>query len=148
MGFDTDLFDENDLNEELICSICACVLEKPLMSSCDHIFCGTCITKWLRNHDSCPIDRSALRVGMLRKAPRIIINLINKLKLHCPHRATGCKELISVEQYYNHVRDCDFHPNRFITCDKYCLRTLSRKEMQTHDCIKELIHETYEIKQN
>lgn len=48
---------------ELICSICADLLYKPVLTPCIHIFCKQCIEQWFKNEGkSCPICRYSLSI--------------------------------------------------------------------------------------
>ena len=60
MGFDVNRF-EGEVDEELICTICSCVLEDPLQApQCEHAFCSACINEWLTRQPTCPVDRAAI----------------------------------------------------------------------------------------
>jgi hypothetical protein len=40
------------------CSICYSVLNKEKTTTkCGHVYCKECITKWLKDHDTCPVCR-------------------------------------------------------------------------------------------
>ncbi|KAL1502586.1 hypothetical protein ABEB36_007709 [Hypothenemus hampei] len=51
----------NEMEEELICTICTCVFIKPVTLSCSHTFCNYCITTWKNKKPECPICRVAIR---------------------------------------------------------------------------------------
>ncbi|KAH9413319.1 E3 ubiquitin-protein ligase NRDP1-like [Dermatophagoides pteronyssinus] len=138
MGFDTDRFEDCEISEELICSICTGVLEDPLTTHCDHLFCNDCINDWLRDHHTCPIDRCPLRSCMLKRAPRAIRNLINRLKIYCPYRMDGCKQTFCLEQFEQHRLQCSYNPDSMVQCKLYCQRLIKRRDINQHDCIKEL----------
>ena len=38
MGWDIERFPEGEVNLELICCICTCILEDPVESPCRHVF--------------------------------------------------------------------------------------------------------------
>lgn len=137
MGFDTDRFEE-DINEELICSICSGVLELPLTTPCDHLFCTNCINYWLDRHETCPIDRCPLRPCMMKKAPRAIRNLINKLRINCKFVQDGCKVYVSLENYHLHVNECKYNPNSTIQCPMFCAKEMTRLELASHNCVEEM----------
>lgn len=69
MGFDVTRF-VGETSEELICSICSEILEDPLTTECEHLFCRRCIADWLRDNRTCPIDRLYIHQRNLRQAPR------------------------------------------------------------------------------
>ncbi|XP_022171585.1 pre-mRNA-splicing factor CWC24-like [Myzus persicae] len=47
------MLDFNDLT----CSICFDIFEKPSVLKCNHVFCFKCIHNWMRTNKSCPICR-------------------------------------------------------------------------------------------
>ena len=51
-GRDTKLF-VNEVDGELICSICKCVLNDPVDTPCAHSFCKACITSQVERCVSC-----------------------------------------------------------------------------------------------
>ncbi len=71
MGYDVARF-TSEISEELICSICSEVLESPLTTECEHLFCRDCINDWLRENRTCPIDRLYIHQRNLKQAPRTI----------------------------------------------------------------------------
>lgn len=54
-------------SDEVTCSICFEGIEHPLETPCHHVFCGTCITQWLVDHPTCPLDRRRVTVMDLRQ---------------------------------------------------------------------------------
>ncbi|XP_060847007.1 RING finger protein 151-like isoform X2 [Rhopalosiphum padi] len=52
----TKMLDNNDLT----CSICFDVFEKPSELNCSHVFCFKCVKNWMRNNRSCPICRRTI----------------------------------------------------------------------------------------
>ncbi|XP_060860162.1 E3 ubiquitin-protein ligase RNF8-like isoform X1 [Metopolophium dirhodum] len=47
------MLDFNDLT----CSICFDIFDKPAELNCSHVFCFKCIKNWMRNNKSCPMCR-------------------------------------------------------------------------------------------
>ena len=92
MGWDIKRFvDKEDVIEDLKCSICTEVLEKPVQTPCDHLFCDECIKQWLhQGQQTCPVDREQLTPDALKPASRITRQLLDKLHIHCKHYAEGC----------------------------------------------------------
>ena len=42
----------NEVDQELICSICAGILENPVeIKDCQHMFCEGCIRRWMQESD-------------------------------------------------------------------------------------------------
>jgi hypothetical protein len=98
--------------EELVCSICFGIFNKPKVTSCGCTFCNDCIRDWLTNgNNSCPLDREPLSVYDLRAAPRSLTNIINKLVMRCENETLGCKGFY-LEDLPKHATNCKFHPQR------------------------------------
>jgi ubiquitin len=47
-------------NEALICPITGAMFEKPVVLECGHTFEQAAISKWLSNHNTCPLDQKVL----------------------------------------------------------------------------------------
>lgn len=82
MGYDLSRF-ISEIEEEFLCSICTMVLEDPLQSFCEHMYCQRCIKDWLMRDERCPDDRTSLTFDQLKVPGRIIRNLLNKLVIKC-----------------------------------------------------------------
>lgn len=42
----------------LNCLICSDILFEPIVLECNHTFCKSCITEWMKQNKNCPIDRT------------------------------------------------------------------------------------------
>lgn len=78
------------LAEEFQCSVCLCMLDEPVWTSCDHIFCSGCIGEL----QACPLCRTVLVVGEEGKRPlskhnKPLFRMIQNLKVFCPNRLTS-----------------------------------------------------------
>ena len=47
----------------MICTICRNSIKSKRALKCDHIFCKTCINKWLKNNNNCPNCRTNINKG-------------------------------------------------------------------------------------
>ena len=103
MGFDLEQFPNEDIGSGLICSICTGVLEKPLETSCQHLFCGECIQKWLSRRKSCPRCRKNITTTDLRQVLPDLKNILSKQKIKCEYKSNGCKELVTTEALPTHL---------------------------------------------
>ena len=103
MGFDLEQFPNEDIGSGLICSICTGVLEKPLETSCQHLFCGECIQKWLSRRKSCPRCRKNITTTDLRQVLPDLKNILSKQKINCEYKSNGCKELVTTEALPTHL---------------------------------------------
>lgn len=85
MGYDLVRF-IGAIDEEFYCTICTMVLEEPLQSPCDHLFCSNCIKDWLVVDKSCPVDRRPLTINSLKPPARYFLNMLGKLDIKCAFR--------------------------------------------------------------
>uniref|UniRef100_A0A0B6ZB44 E3 ubiquitin-protein ligase NRDP1 n=1 Tax=Arion vulgaris TaxID=1028688 RepID=A0A0B6ZB44_9EUPU len=138
MGFELGRFEE-EVDEELICPICSCVLEDPLQApQCEHAFCSTCIHEWLRRQPTCPVDRSTITPNQLKIVPRILRNLLSRLTISCDYKSNGCTSLVKLDSLSSHLQDCEYNPKKPVQCDKGCGLVVPKDEFQDHNCVKEL----------
>lgn len=85
MGYDLLRF-ISEVDEEFHCSICTMVLEDPVQSPCEHLFCNKCITDWLATDRRCPVDLNSFQLDDVKSLPRVFRNLLNKLEIKCDFR--------------------------------------------------------------
>ncbi|EDV99486.1 E3 ubiquitin-protein ligase NRDP1 [Drosophila grimshawi] len=138
MGFDQSLI-VGHVDEELLCPICADVLEEPLQSSgCEHAFCRFCIETWMNEKHICPVDRSDLLPVHLVTVPRFMRNMLGRLKIKCCFSENGCSALMPLEQYRRHVENCQSNPKVEVLCTKGCGMKVPKDEMFRHNCVLEL----------
>lgn len=138
MGYDLNRFDGN-VDEELICPICSYILEDPVQSpECEHAFCNMCINQWLRHQSTCPIDRTPIQSNQLKPVPRILKNLLSKLKLKCDYASYGCTTIVRLENLSSHLHECEFNPKKPTVCTLGCNIVLMKDELKNHSCVREL----------
>ncbi|CAB4003671.1 E3 ubiquitin- ligase NRDP1 [Paramuricea clavata] len=102
---------EKDVDENFHCSICYNVLKEPrTCRNNDHIFCLACITRHLKvNSQTCPECNEHLSVDTLRR-PRVLNNILSKLKINCDHASRGCPQFTCLEDLKTHVVNCGYAP--------------------------------------
>mmetsp|Transcript_174340 Transcript_174340/g.558882 ORF Transcript_174340/g.558882 Transcript_174340/m.558882 type:complete len:312 (-) Transcript_174340:125-1060(-) len=89
MGFKIDEIvhpDSRGVAQQFECSVCMCVVNEPLQTVCDHIFCAECISTCL----ACPTCRTAFGDGAckpLRDCNRPLMRMIHNLQVWCPYHA-------------------------------------------------------------
>jgi hypothetical protein len=105
---------------------------------CEHAFCSGCINQWLAHQPVCPIDRTCIQPKELKPVPRILKNLLSKLRLRCDHAAHGCSSIVRLETLASHVHDCEFNPKRPVACTAGCSLIVAKDELHTHNCVREL----------
>lgn len=138
MGYELARF-EGDVDEELICPICSCVLEEPLQApQCEHAFCATCIREWLTRQPTCPVDRSAITPNQLKPVPRILRNLLSRLTIRCDNMPFGCPAMVKLDSLPAHLQECEFNPKKPVQCEEGCGLVVPKDELKDHNCVKEL----------
>ena len=71
------------INELLVCEVCQYPLNDPRSTPCEHTFCYQCIIGWLTRTSSCPICRNSLSINELKLTDRIVIRMLDQLKVKC-----------------------------------------------------------------
>ncbi|XP_071941330.1 E3 ubiquitin-protein ligase NRDP1-like [Antedon mediterranea] len=140
MGFEVHRF-EGDVDEELICPICSGVLEEPVQApQCEHAFCSACIQEWLSRQHTCPVDRNPITPQQLKPVPRILRNLLARLRIACDNVLFGCKKIVKLDTLTQHLDECEHNPKRPVQCESGCGMVIPKDELVDHNCVKELRH--------
>ena len=131
-----------DPPEELICFICMKVLCEPhLMNCCGQQFCEHCLEKWLLKNKTCPHCRSAnFSHVFMHPTSRKVGNL----KVYCPNRQHGCKVVLKISEYEQHLSTTDDRGCLYVKlkCPNDCTAEVFRGEMQGHihkECPRRLV---------
>src|SRR2546422_7082256 len=99
-GYDVSRFVNLRKSEEelVICLICHDVLKNPVVVRCClQTYCNDCIRIWLKTNSVCPNDRKLLTESQLTNVPRMVVNLLGKLKIKCDYESHGCTEIVDLE---------------------------------------------------
>lgn len=141
------------------CTICLNVLNDPVETPCQHVFCRSGLEDWVAGgNTSCPSCGRNVALSQLRKPSPTILDFHSSLKLRCANWQAGCRyadglgAMIVHEQscaftseecpndgcgvavlrkdFERHVASCAFAMQ---TCDK-CGKTMSRAEYHAHSC--------------
>ncbi|CAM9773690.1 unnamed protein product, partial [Heterosigma akashiwo] len=103
MGVDLAVFVHPDrISPQLLCMICNEVLEKPVQTPCDHLFCEDELSDWLSRRETCPADENPLKTGETCKASRIITNMLGELERYCSFKDKGCSWTSPSERLKSH----------------------------------------------
>ncbi|KAH8244582.1 hypothetical protein KR038_008772 [Drosophila bunnanda] len=141
MGFDI-AFIVGHVDDELLCPICADVLEEPVQSvGCEHAYCRRCIDQWMRLKQICPVDRSTLQPEHLGNVSRLMRNMLARLKIKCSFAENGCDQLLPLEEFRAHVASCEHNPKLIVECKKGCgikARIVPKDKLASHNCVEEL----------
>jgi E3 ubiquitin-protein ligase NRDP1 len=142
MGFKSNRF-ISQVDNELICFICSCVLEKPVqVAACQHAFCNECIQQRLINneHTKCPFPSCQQEIANpteeIIPAPRILVALLKKLEIKCDFEHLGCDSVVKLEEMADHVEKCIYDPKER-PCVIGCGRIITAKQQLQHQCEQE-----------
>ena len=123
--------------DEFTCAICLGMFNNPMVTQCcRQTYCKECIREWVSQHKTCPNDRKTLTKKGLRPVPRVMINLLENMKIKCDHEMDGCQQVIRIRDLNQHLTVCDYRPNQLCkTCG------LLKESVSTHNCIEALLLE-------
>jgi len=139
MGYGLNRF-VSHVDQNLICSICAGVLENAVITPCGHSFCDECLHIWLDrpNTNSCPSCRSDVSVDDV--IPVLALRgVIDGLVVHCDNDENGCKMVLKLDKLKTHLQVCEFG---LVECGA-CRKSVKRRELPEHheecEVIKDLV---------
>ncbi|KAH0487269.1 MAG: hypothetical protein KVP17_002576 [Porospora cf. gigantea B] len=98
----------NPVSDELVCSICRDIIERPVQTVCNHLFCQKCLTSWMAQSATCPIDHHRLAEGdvmRLQDVSTVMFRLYSSTKVKCP-RHTICPWVGCLSDLKEHQREC------------------------------------------
>ena len=120
----------NDL-DEFTCGICLNVLNKPVVvQCCRQSFCKHCIQQWLIQNKTCPNDRQTVTTLDITPAPRLILNVLNNMRIRCDRYLDGCRAVVTIGQIDEHVDECEFYQ---------CSNCGTKDPGANHECVKHLL---------
>jgi hypothetical protein len=109
MGRDWDLFLHPErISPQLICPICTQILNNPVQTSNEHLFCEDELLEWMLSSNCCPVSKQMLVPEEIKKPGRVIINMLAELEVRCENHENGCIWTGQNCQYENHVNFCLF----------------------------------------
>lgn len=109
MGTDPDLFVHPErISNQLICPICTQVLENPVQTPTEHLFCEDELIEWMARSTRplCPVTNEVLEPDKIRKPSRIILNMLGELQRYCPNKEEGCDWVGNNEHLGTHLESC------------------------------------------
>ena len=108
-GFDRNQIlgvSDKDL-DEFTCGICQDIFVRPLEAQCcGQIFCKDCIEEWLWDKTTCPSDRKTLNIKDMRSPSRVVLNLMNNMRVKCNYHGNGCNTTTIMEELPQHLKYC------------------------------------------
>jgi len=140
MGRDAELFvDAAAISRHLLCSICHGVLERPVQTACEHLFCEDCLLAWLCRKATCPVCTAVTEPEAVKRAPRAIVGLIDDLEVRCDHGEDGCDWTGPYDKLGAHLDECCHAPRAEL------LQRLSAKQRQLDDARRTIADRDREI---
>lgn len=112
------------------CQACRLVLCQPRQTECGHRFCYSCISDLLsRPNPVCPADMEPLFKDKIFRDVCCQREIL-ALKVYCRCRASGCQEVMTLQQVPEHLNVCGFFE---VPCPlAQCPERLLRKEVPDH----------------
>lgn len=100
-------------DDNLMCAICQSPLVNPVRLRCDHVFCQECLNTALRNQPkearNCPSCRSVVENDPSIPMPRMILRMLDELKVECPNQTLGCRDIVTRGFVQHHVEKyCEY----------------------------------------
>ena len=133
-GFDCD-FVEPPPNR-LCCGICLRPLRDPLLTSCRHSFCTSCLGKNFQISQLCPVCNQ--RYTSFPDAD--IVQEVRALKVWCRNKQAGCEWTGGLEKVEEHMVNCGFTSLQCSVCGQLVQRRLMTKHqdllcpLRQYDC--------------
>jgi hypothetical protein len=81
---------------------------------------------------TCPIDRRMITSAQLQPVPRVVSNLLSRLKIRCSNARRACKATAKLAGYPFHWKECDFRGSQRATSD-FSREGLNSKSVVSHD---------------
>ncbi len=95
-----DYVDEDKIDQDLICAICSCPFEDPVVHSCGNTFCRICIN--LVVNSQCPLCRGALTEKNFSIVNTAFKRMLGALEVRCPL----CRKTLKRDTLESHVASC------------------------------------------
>ncbi len=110
------------------CPLCDGVYYHPMVDSCGHVFCKTCLLKQIDISPKCPFTGNDLTDY---NKIDIISNILNNQRVYCRNRKLNCDWMSKLSDLESHLeKEC---PKQTIQCKyKKCTHPISREEFDEH----------------
>ncbi|KAJ4890635.1 E3 ubiquitin-protein ligase ORTHRUS 2 [Raphanus sativus] len=114
-GLDADILAA--LGENLKCSFCIQLLERPVTAPCGHSFCLKCFMKWIGQRKRNCIKCRATFPDEMAKNPRINLTLVSTIRLAKVSRTAAAAAAGSSSNVYHFVRN-ENRPDKAFTTER------------------------------
>ena len=93
-----------NISSSFLCPLSNGILNNPVSDSCGHMFCESCIKRWLKDgNDVCPISQKPLIINQL-KLNYVVKNCIDDMWVNCSNKDKGCKWKGKLPELFNHIK--------------------------------------------
>ncbi|XP_075159002.1 TNF-receptor-associated factor 6 [Haematobia irritans] len=100
------------------CAICMNWLNSPVLTSCGHLFCKSCLNSWLRNKSQlCPMDNKKITEKDIFP-DNFTKREIEQIQLKCPNIKLGCDFISSPLEMQRHKYNCPYRSDEEPTEEK------------------------------
>jgi hypothetical protein len=82
------------------------VLDNPVQTATEHLFCEDELLEWMSRSSLCPITKTELDPSTIRKPGRIVLNMLAELEMYCKNRVHGCTWTGPQEHLSKHLETC------------------------------------------
>jgi hypothetical protein len=76
--------DARIIAKQFLCNVCLCIVDEPVQTQCNHIFCQACVAPCL----ACPSCRAVFsekKFGLLRECNEPLMRMLHEIKVwSCP----------------------------------------------------------------
>jgi len=113
--------------QEITCNSCKKIIKNgEICSKCFKAFCGSCLSKLVENHSSCPKGGDHAKMPLLP----LYETFLNELMIACVNAKYGCSEVKEYKLIQSHEDECEFVP---VKCNySGCDVVLPKKEIAEH----------------
>lgn len=110
------LYDYPDnIENELLCSICLQPLVDPVDTPCGHTFCYNCLKGQLRMQKTCPADQNSICEADVQPSSILVRKILDKLTVVCPNNGY-CDQTMSRCNLEVHLK---YHcPGSYVSCPR------------------------------
>ncbi|CAG9791788.1 unnamed protein product [Diatraea saccharalis] len=111
MGITTlnDIALSNQPESRYECPVCLNWLRDPVITTCGHKFCKSCITSWLQNSGHCPIDNINLSMKVDIFPDNYTKREIQEQRMSCPFADKGCTLKVTPLDLDAHIANCEYN---------------------------------------
>ena len=128
MGIDVGLF-IGTAHDPFICNVCRKVVEDPVTTSCEHLYCRTCFSPGRCRNRRCErILHSSYPLG------KVLDKVYQALELAGRCRVNGCDQTLTISNFERHEETCS---KRTVDC-KTCESKMTAEQFSSHCCMMSL----------